>query len=231
LLSSIIQGKEYFFKPNGGGGGRGIGCLHFVNGQYYWNDEVIKQDVKEFVLTLSKGNEGYVVQERFKQIGFSHDANPDTLNTLRVVTMMSPSTHEPFVAFACHRIGRKGAFVDNIAKANLLCPIDKKTGEILDVLVPPVEGKVLHLEKHPDTNVQLKGVVISNWDKVIETALMLSKQVPFMPLCGWDLILSDGEVYMQELNYNPDIYLGQGLKPLLLDEQVKGFFNYYCKRP
>lgn len=55
-------------------------------------------------------------------------------------------------------------------------------------------------------------------------------QIPFMPLCGWDIVISGKNIYLQELNYNPDIYLGQILKPLLLDKRVKEFYDYYVNK-
>ena len=35
---------------------------------------------------------------------------------------------------------------------------------------------------------------------------------------------------MQELNYNPDIYPGQMLYPLLNDPEAKAFYDYYKKK-
>lgn len=226
LVESIDKGEDFYAKPNGGGSGKGVGRISFKKGVYYWNDEII-DDVRTFIRSLSKNEEAYLIQRKFCQSGFSHDVNPDTLNTVRVVTMLSPETHEPFLAYACHRFGRKGSYVDNIAKANILCPIDINTGIIMDCIVPPVEGKLIHLEKHPDSGVKIKGIKLPQWEGVVDLCFKLAKELPFMPLCGWDIIVSDDALYMQELNYNPDIYLGQVLYPLLLDKKVKKFIDYY----
>lgn len=50
------------------------------------------------------------------------------------------------------------------------------------------------------------------------------------PLCGWNIILSDNEFIMQELNYKSDIYLGQMIYPLLQDTKVLEFINYYRRK-
>ena len=170
------------------------------------------------------------MQERFHQTGYSHDVNPDTLNTLRVLTMQDPETRQPFLPAAIHRIGRAGMYVDNVAKASMICPIDVNTGVIQYAAIYPSDGVLRKVDNHPDTGVPIAGQVLPNWEKVKETCLRLASQVPFMPRCGWDIIVSGDEVYMQELNYNPDIYLNQVLSPLLLDPRVKRFHEYYCNR-
>lgn len=229
LIDDIMNGGEFYCKPNGGGSGHGIGRLWKKNDKIHWNNNPV-DDVKRFICSLTSEGTRYLVQRRFMQKGFSNEVNPDTLNTIRFVTMVSPSTHEPFLACSFHRFGRKGAFVDNVAKENIFCPIDINTGIIEKVITPPVNGKIEFHDKHPDTGVQLKGVKIPHWEEMVEHVLSLSKQLPFMPLCGWDIILSDGEFVMQELNFNPDTYLGQMIYPLLKDQRVKEFINYYRKK-
>lgn len=228
FVEHVRAGEEFYIKPNFGGSGRGIGRLTWKKGNYWWNDSKV-EDIHAFIKTFNKGK-GYLVQRRFKQTGLSHDVNPDSVNTVRVVTMLSPSTGEPFIAGAVHRFGRKGAYVDNIAKGNIVCPIDKETGKIKYAILSPTSGRLEKVENHPDTNVRIAGEMIPQWDKVKELCLNLAKQLPFMPLCGWDIIPTATEVYMQELNYNPDIYLVQLDKPLLCDSQVKEFYDYYQKK-
>lgn len=228
FVEHVRAGEEFYIKPNFGGSGRGIGRLTWKEGNYWWNDKQI-DDIHAFIKTFKDGK-GYLVQRRFVQTGFSHDVNPDTLNTIRVVTMLSPETGMPFVAWSFHRFGRKGHFVDNVAAGNMLCPIDPKTGIMQYGILPPIEGKVIRVGKHPDTGVVLENIAIPHWEEIKDLCFRLALQVPFMPLCGWDIILSDDELTMQELNYNPDIYAGQILYPLLEDLRVKSFYNYYKEK-
>lgn len=223
FVNYIQLGDEFFLKPNGGGSGRGIGKLHCIDGTIYWNNEIVV-DLEKFIGEL----DDYIVQYRFCQTGYSHDVNPDTLNTLRVTTMMDPITKKPFVGYACHRFGRKGYVVDNIAQGNLLCPIDIETG-VIKFASFIENGKLVKLENHPDSGVKIAGVKVPHWEQVVETCFSMALQVPFMPLCGWDIIVSGDDIYMQELNYNPDIYLGQIDAPMLLNDQVKKFYNHYKK--
>lgn len=225
LTAELMKGGEFYLKPYDGGSGRGIGKLWVENGIIYWNSQVIKDNnLSAFCASLS----GYLVQRRFEQKGYLHEVNPSTLNTLRVVTMLHPKTKEPFVACAIQRFGRIGALVDNIAQKGLLCPVDIETGILAYSVVYPSEGILKKIDVHPDSGIQISGIKIPCWERVVELCKRLAMQVPFMPLCGWDVVVSGDEIFIQELNYNPDIYLGQILKPLLLNEQVKEFYNYYC---
>lgn len=223
FVNHLKSGDEFFLKPNGGGSGRGIGKLYCIDGTIYWNKEVVN-DMNGFLSQL----DDYIVQYRFRQTGYSHDVNPDTLNTLRVTTMIDPKTKKPFVGYACHRFGRKGYVVDNIAQGNLLCPIDIETG-VIKFASYIENGELVKLENHPDTGVKIAGVKVPHWEQVVETCFSMALQVPFMPLCGWDIIVSGDDIYMQELNYNPDIYLGQIDAPMLLNDHVKKFYNHYKK--
>ncbi len=228
FVNHINRGEEFYIKPNFGGSGRGIGRLTFQNDSYWWNDKKVS-DIKGFIKSFDKGK-GYLVQRRFKQTGFSHDVNPHSVNTIRCVTMLSPTTKTPFIAGAAHRFGLSGSYVDNIAKGNVLCPINIDTGKILFGVLSPIDGRLQKVDVHPDTGKQLSGIVIPHWNEVKELCLRLAKQLPFMPLCGWDIVISGDDVYMQELNYNPDIYLIQLDRPLLEIPEVFEFYSYYKKK-
>lgn len=225
LIEAVHSGECFYLKPYDGGSGRGIGRICFRNGNYLWNADVVP-DLKSYLKSLS----GYLIQKEFVQKGFSHEVNPSTLNTLRVFTMLLPSTRKAFVACAVHRFGRENTFVDNIAKEGLLCPINIETGEIEYAVIYPTDAELKKVTSHPDTGIKIAGVKIPNWKQVVNMCEDLALQIPFMPLCGWDIVLSGDDIYVQELNYNPDIYLGQISKPLLLDERVKEFYDYYVER-
>ena len=227
LTAELMKGREFYLKPYDGGSGRGIGKLWVKNGCIYWNNQAIKDnDLSAFCKSLS----GYLLQRRFGQKGYLHEVNPSTLNTLRVVTMLHPKTKNAFIACATQRFGREGTYVDNIAQKGLLCPVDVETGVLQYAVIYPSDGLLMKTECHPDSGVQIAGMKIPQWEKVAVLCKNLALQVPFMPLCGWDVIISDDEVLIQELNYNPDIYLGQIYKPLLQNANVREFYNYYCKK-
>lgn len=227
LEEAVRRGEEFYLKPNDEGSGRGIGRLWVKEGEIYWNHKIIgTNDFYAFVSSLS----GYLIQRRFEQKGYFNELNPNTLNTLRVVTMLHPLTQEPFVACATQRLGRVESFVDNIAQNGILCPVHVETGVIEYGVVYPANGILERVTSHPDSKIKIAGVQIPHWEAIVDLCKNLALKVPFMPLCGWDVVVSEEKILIQELNYNPDIYLGQISKPLLLDKKTREFYNYYCKR-
>src|SRR5690625_3751376 len=89
-MSELKSGSGLFLKPNQGGSGRGIYRMEFnrdlneifVNKKVYTSGEVKK--------LIGKFN-SYLIEERFIQQGFSSHLYPDTLNTIRVMTMIDRS--------------------------------------------------------------------------------------------------------------------------------------------
>lgn len=69
LIDDIMNGGEFYCKPNGGGSGSGIGRLWKKDGKVHWNNSNV-DDVKGFICSLSEDGTGYLVQRRFIQEGF-----------------------------------------------------------------------------------------------------------------------------------------------------------------
>jgi hypothetical protein len=120
--------------------------------------------------------------------------------------------------------------VDNVAAGGVISPIDYKTGTLYDVYSILQNGEVKTHESHPVSNKKIKGLMIPMWNQIIDLVINLHDKVPFLPICGWDVVLSGDKIYIQELNYNPNIYAGQIIEPLLLNNNnVVEFYNYYIK--
>ncbi len=223
----LASGKSVFLKPRDGGSGRGILKVCAENDGV--TCENIKYNKSSFAKFLKKLN-NYIVQWQFVQTGFSNEISPYSLNSIRVVTLLDPDTYEPFVMQAFHRFAREGGHLDNVASGGVFAPIDVEDGRLHKLRQYPVTGKKIYYEKHPDTGVLVEGVKIPYWDKICKTVIDLHKQLPFYKICGWDVILTgDGEIVIQELNYNPDTYVGQMDTPALLDKNTKRFYDAFIK--
>ena len=226
LIDSMIAGKTYFFKPRTGGSGRGIFKVFSRANQLYYNTDCIsREQLKNILSELT----GYLVQDEFSQTGFSHDIWPHTLNTIRVTTMLLPG-EEPFVAWSFHRFGTGKAIVDNVASGGLIAPIEPLEGVMKHIYSLSKDGRLTRFDSHPASGEAVYDVKVPNWNEIVNLAVRLHAKIPFLPICGWDLVLSGEDVYVQELNYNPDIYVGQILGPLLLNGNVKRFYDYYIKK-
>ncbi|AXJ01682.1 Sugar-transfer associated ATP-grasp [Cyclonatronum proteinivorum] len=225
LIFVLKSGKELFLKPYDGGSGRGILRVSYSKGTFLVNKEPKVES--ELMHQIEKLN-GYLVEEKFMQKGLSHDIYPDTLNTLRVFTLIDPENGKAFIAAAVHRFGTaKSVYADNWSQGGLSVYVDPETGVMGKGIQYPFDGKLKFVGKHPDTNNQFEGLKIKEWDKVRDVVLKGAEYVSFMPMLGWDVIISDGDIYILEANYNPDVNLLQVHKPLLENPRLKYFYLHH----
>lgn len=126
--------------------------------------------------------------------------HPDSLNTIRVVTVSSGDRFEVFGAL--FRMGAHGSAIDNTHAGGVYAPIDPKTGMIL---MEAIDSQNNHYETHPDSGKLIKGFQIPQWEKIVETCRRACKVLPDIHFAGWDVcLLPNGEVEIIEGNHAPD---------------------------
>src|SRR5690606_13493700 len=151
---------------------------------------------------------------------FPKSLYPDATNTMRIMMMRNPLTNQGFIAACAQRIGSKKTYgKDNLALGGYCAGVDIETGK-LSSLYP-------NLDKHPETNKQIKGLIITNWDQIKNELINVFDKLPFLKYIGWDIILTDEGIYAIEGNDHPDPKVVQGYKPLLIDNKIKEFYQYY----
>lgn len=103
------------------------------------------------------------------------------------------------------RFGGDGVYKDNLCTDGDLCKI-YDNGEMDDVIYRYCSFDKGSLKEQ-------KGLIyhsIPNWDKVVETCMVLHRTLPYLDLIGWDMAVSeDGEPILIELNQYPDCELIQ----------------------
>lgn len=158
-------------------------------------------------------NNNYLVEERITGCDELTEFHPESLNTIRVVTMSGKGKCE--VLGALLRMGVNSAFVDNTSSGGIVVPIDVETG------VTGTDGFDLKGNRyitHPNSGKKLKGFQIANWNKCLELCRKASTVVPETYFAGWDIcMLPDGNVEIIEGNSAPDFNggiqtLNKGLK-------------------
>ena len=109
-LDDIIKSNEKFvIKPVTGGGGKGVSlCEVKMNKTICINGRDVF-GYHDFLDYLSK-LDNYLITEFISPGRFSHSLNPDTINTLRVLTMIHPKSQKSFIAKIVHRVGVKKFF-------------------------------------------------------------------------------------------------------------------------
>lgn len=132
--------------------------------------------------------------------------NPDTLNTIRVFSMVNDQG-EVNVPLANVRIGRAGACVDNFCSGGMGARVDVNTGI---VSTAAFNKKMETYSVHPDTQCPILGHQIPEWEKVVELVKSCAKRLPGLRYIGWDVaIKEDGTVCLVEGNHNAGSFIHQ----------------------
>lgn len=152
---------------------------------------------------LTSEGMNYELEEVIKQCKEVSSIYPDSINTVRIVTIVDDAGI-PHVICAYFRIGN-GKYVDNFNSGGMVAPVNEETGEVLD---KAIDKKKNLYEHHPATNALIKGFVFPDWEKAIEMVKKASLVVPEMRYIGWDVAFSTKGPVLVEGNEYPghDIY-------------------------
>lgn len=155
-----------------------------------------------------------IVEERLSSCQEIAEFHPQSLNTIRVMTMSNGGKTE--VIGSVFRMGVGDSIVDNGAEGGILAPIDSEAG----VIIGDGRDEDGHIFKqHPDSGKTIKGFHIPYWRELIEACKKMASLVPDIRIVGWDLcVCADGRIEMIEVNSGPHIMVlqtayGMGLKP------------------
>ncbi len=194
-----------FIKPYGVGKGEGVNIL-------IYKDEKIFVDQKEYTeenfLQFLKDRDNWFLSEAMKQHAYSDAIYDKTVNTIRLITMRDINTHQFKIFFAVQRIGTSATIpVDNGSRGGLVSKIDLETGTLS-------EARCLHnlnvYKVHPDSQAQIEGAVIPEWDRIKKEILQLANKMPYMHFIAWDILITDsGEMCIIEANTSSGVNIIQ----------------------
>lgn len=129
----------------------------------------------------------FVVQPIIKQHPTLAAFNPESVNTLRVMTYRSVTGEKVVVVKAALRMGRRSMFVDNHGRGGLACVVQAdgtlnhyattKTGE---------KHKV-----HPDSGVTFGRFVIPGYSAILEAVKEVAAGVPPLRLLSFDVAVDE----------------------------------------
>lgn len=138
---------------------------------------------------------GFIAEEVIEQDPRVAILHPESVNTMRVITICYNNKVEVLRAFI--RIGRGKSVVDNASSSGFLTACNQQTGEILTVM----DKKAGHIySKHPDTGCQLIGFRVPRWEEALDLAKELALQQAGIHYAGWDLALTKSGWVMVEGN-------------------------------
>src|SRR5690625_1646963 len=226
LLELISNKEEIIVKKFRGGGGKGIYRLSYMDEKYYLDDQVV--DIKE-IQNFITGLSDHLIMEHLKQMDYSNKIYSETINSIRVLTMIDPVTNEPFIAIAVHKFGsEKTKPADNVWKGGMTALIDLETGVLAKSAYHKENNNEIEwIPEHPDTKVKVEGTIVPNWSKVKEAVLEIARKHDYLKYVGWDVVVTlDGVKVIEGNNYS-DVNILQIHQPLLQNERVKKFYKHY----
>ncbi len=144
-------------------------------------------------------NKQILVEENAKQCAKLSELHPDSINTVRVVTLLGS------VVVAFLRIGNNHNHVDNFNHEGLVAPINIDTGKIE---YQALDKKKNLYQKHPLTNKSIVGLTIPRWPEIKELCEKASLEVPEVGYVGWDVCVGESQCFFIEGNEFPghDLY-------------------------
>lgn len=204
-IEDVLRHEPLFLKPISGAGGRGVRLLTRV-------DEVPPTGT-------------FIVQRRVAQHEYASTIFPDSLNTIRVVTMRDEEG--TFVAGAAQRFGSvMTGPMDKLNLGGVTALVDLDTGRMTHATsLPGFHARTRHA-CHPDTGATIEGVAVAGWEAVHDLALRLADVFPGLHHAGWDMCVSpDGPVVVEGNagTVNPGAI--QAHRPLLADPRTFRFLE------
>ena len=169
--------------------------------------------------------------------------NPDSLNTIRIITfnagkrvkglsIFGPAFRNGQIVYGGSGIyfvngffktGKAGSFIDNGGAGGILTAINQKTGRLIG---PGYDESGSEFESHPDSNVCFDYYELPKYKKALKLAKKCALKSPDAGIIGWDLALNDeGKWIIIEGNVLPTL-LGQGPAKNGLSKE----FYLFCKQ-
>ena len=166
------------------------------------------------------GGDVYEVQRKISQCDFTARFNRSSINTVRMMTMRCPWDGEIVVCRSMLRMGVSDAVIDNMMKGGLcVCVGDK--GQ-LGKYAYDYDGK--RFEKHPVSGLTFEGMSHPGYDKMVEVAISVHKNILSYNLLSFDLVqCDDGSICVIEINAT-----SQGITQLQYD--FGGLFGEHTEK-
>lgn len=189
-LSDNTSISDSFCKPLAGRYGSGAFRLHRKDANLMVND----QPLSTVTLALKSP---MIIQKRIIQHAALAKFHPQSLNTIRVVSLINDQQDVSVIA-AFFRMGNNGSVVDNASASGVVCGVDINNGMLDDTGYMNSGKNVEQLSAHPGSNISFKGSKIPGFEHIIQLVTQAHKASPWLFSIGWDVALTaDGPVIIE----------------------------------
>lgn len=194
FLAFTKKHDKAFVKPQDGTYGRGVEVV-----------ECNPEHARELFDRFEGRN--VLVEELIRQHSEMAKFNESSLNSLRVVTVLSASGTPVVLPGSVIRIGRAGRIADNFHHNGLCAQIDNETGMISSVAIDKAGNRYV---VHPDSQLTLLGFRVPMWEEIKRMVCDAAKVVPEVRYVGWDVAITENnQIVLIEGNDRADPDVGQ----------------------
>ncbi|MDG5821327.1 sugar-transfer associated ATP-grasp domain-containing protein [Natronococcus sp. A-GB7] len=223
MFSTLHKEGNLIIKPAAGKAGRRVHRLSYDGSSYYVNgDKKRKEAIEKWISSI----DNYVVVEFIDQDQYSDNIFPDSVNTIRILTIRDPDTKNFFIGRAIHRFGSQSSIpTDNWSRGGYAAAVEIETGEIGRLWKYSREKGLESYKKHPETDQPVTGTKVPDWEKIKESVLEMAEIHRENPYVGWDVVLSRNGPKIIEGNCAPGTITLQIENGLLSENRIHRFFN------
>lgn len=222
VLELLDQKESLVVKDVVGGGGGKVDIMKYDGTGYTRNGEQVSRDR---ILDIFSGVSDRIITEYVEQAKYAKKIYPKTANTIRILTCFDSERGEAFCPIAVHRFGiNTSGGLDNWSQGGLSVAINQDTGELGEA-AQFTDGVVSWHNSHPDTNRKIRGVKIPHWSEIRGKILKYASEMPYLPYIGWDVIVTDDDFKIIELNNHPGNKTLQVHEPLLANDRLRKFYE------
>lgn len=204
--------------------GAGVVKLNHEQGKLLIDGNDVSLEALEYLF-----NGDFLVQNFIKQCLEMAQFHPNSVNTIRTVTMRWKGRVIHLLSFA--RFGSGGRVTDNAGSGGLCCGISDN-GHLHDYAV---NEKLQFFTMHPDSGYQFnRRMTIPNFQKVVNKALQLHERIHHFDLVSWDFAINtEHEPVFIEMNFRGASWIYQFAcgKPIFgdLSEEVLTYVKHSAK--
>lgn len=147
-----------------------------------------------------KNSPQILLEELVKQHSAISEIYPDSVNTVRMVTLLKDDEFHVLCAFM--KFGKDGSVVDNMIAGGMIAGVDEVNG-VIETAAVDRDRNVF--EFHPNSGKPIKGFKIPNYDKVMELTEKALRKVPGIGFVGWDVAVCEDKAVIIEGNSLPGL--------------------------
>lgn len=192
---------KLFMKLPCSGQAKGVFLAKKTNGQYYINGS----KVDSAFIKQKFCDQSVFFEKQLEQEPILKSFNPDTINTVRIVTKNYKGQIE--IVSAAARFGRVGKYVDNMHAGGLGVSINIQKG-----CFEEYGGRRFDTTKyysHPDSGLLFKDVKVPQWEEIKSLVYKALSYLPQYRSLGFDIVTTPQGPVILEINTGAGMDLAQ----------------------